>query len=66
MVEDDVYASFVIAHELAHILINPNNIPAENEQWQPRDEVEKLYQAIEDVICDWIALKKTRAALQRG
>ena len=58
MVEDGVHASFVIAHELAHILVNPHNIPVEGKKWEPKDFIELLEQSIEDVVCDWIALKR--------
>jgi len=58
LVEDEVYASFIMAHELAHILVNPHNVPVEGERWEPRDFAELLDQSIEDVVCDWIALKR--------
>ncbi len=58
MISDEIHASFVIAHELAHILINPHDIPSEDEKWEPRDLIEMFDKAIEDVVCDWIALKR--------
>ncbi|MHA1589622.1 MAG: hypothetical protein ACTSVA_03330 [Candidatus Njordarchaeales archaeon] len=58
LVEDEAHASFTIAHELAHILVNPHNIPVEGEKWEPRNDVEGLEQSIEDMVCDWIALKR--------
>ena len=58
LVEDDVHASFIIAHELAHILVNPHNIPVEGEKWEPKNHTELLDKSIEDVVCDWIALKR--------
>ena len=58
LVKDNMHASFIIAHELAHILVNPHNIPVEGEKWEPRNDVEGLEQSIEDMVCDWIALKR--------
>ena len=58
LVKDEVHASFIIAHELAHILVNPHSVPVEGEEWKPRDDIEKLDRSIEDMICDWIALKR--------
>ena len=58
LIKDDVEASFVIAHELSHILINPHNIPRKDEERKPKDILEALEWAIEDVVCDWLALKR--------
>jgi len=58
LVEDEVDASFVIAHELAHILVNSHGVPVEGEVWKPGGDCEELDRSIEDVICDWIALKR--------
>ena len=57
LVEDDVHASFIIAHELTHILLNPSGVPTEDERWEP-DFVEALDRSIEDMTCDWIAMKR--------
>ena len=58
IVKDEVHASFTIAHELAHILINPHNVPVEGGRWEPKDYIEGLEQSVEDIVCDWIALKR--------
>ncbi|MCD6095115.1 MAG: hypothetical protein J7J99_00955 [Thermoprotei archaeon] len=58
LIKDDVEASFVIAHELSHILINSHNIPRKDEERKPKDILEALEWAIEDVVCDWLALKR--------
>lgn len=57
LIRDYIEAEFVIAHELAHILINPKRIPSIKENI-PEDPTELLDIALEDVICDWIALKR--------
>jgi len=58
IIKDGVEAAFVIAHELSHILINPHNIPRKDEEKKPKDLIEALEWAIEDVVCDWLALKR--------
>jgi len=58
LIKDEVEASFVIAHELSHILINPHNIPRRDEKRKPKDLIGSLEWAIEDVVCDWLALKR--------
>jgi len=47
-----------MAHELTHILVNPHNVPVEGERWEPRNTIKGLDQSIEDMVCDWIALKR--------
>ena len=61
LIKDPVEAEFVIAHELAHILVNPERIPSKKEK-APEDPIELLDMALEDVICDWIALKRLEQA----
>ena len=58
LVKDEVHTSFVIAHELAHMLVNSRNVPVEGRKWKPKNDTEKLDQSIEDMVCDWIALKR--------
>ena len=64
LVEDDVHASFIIAHELSHILLNPSGVPTEDERWEP-DFVEALDRSIEDMTCDWIAMKRLEQHYER-
>ena len=55
-IEDDVDAMYAIAHELAHVLIDPMGVPSGNVR--PKDIVEYAEFVLEDVIADFIAYRR--------
>lgn len=61
LIEDEIDAEFVIAHELSHILLDPKNIPLEGENLNVCD-FEMYSELILDVVCDFIALRRLEQA----
>ena len=57
LIEDEIDAEFVIAHELSHILLDPKSIPLEGEKLNMGD-FEMYSELILDVVCDFIALRR--------
>ena len=59
LIEDEVDAEFTIAHELAHLIVDPKTIPKEGEGVPPNlPALDMLDNDIAEVICDWMAFKR--------
>jgi len=61
LIEDEIDAEFVIAHELSHVLLDPENVPLEGESLN-MSEFEMYSELILEVICDFIALRRLERA----
>jgi len=61
LIEDEIDAEFIIAHELSHVLLDPENVPLEGESLN-MSEFEMYSELILEVICDFIALRRLERA----
>jgi len=59
LIEDEVDAEFTIAHELAHLLVDPKGILKEGERIPLNIPLLKMFdELITEAICDWMAFKR--------